>query len=78
MVMRAGVRLFMLIGHHTHPVLARNLVNTMPRILAFLDTHAAPFIARVYRADSAAFDENRPGRVDLWLSHAEWVRRFGP
>ena len=76
MVMRAGVPLFMLIGHHTHPVLARNLVNTLSRILAFLDANAAPFIARVYKAQPAAFDAGKPGRVDLWLSYDKWRQRY--
>ena len=74
MVMRAGVPLFMLIGKHTHDVLARNLVLTLPRVLAFLDFHEPPFIARVYRAPETDFLRGLPGRVDLWLSHADWER----
>ena len=77
MVMRAGVPLFMLIGHHPHGVLARNLVNTLPKIYRFLSTHQRPFIARVYKAPDPDFKEGNPGRVDLWLSYDEWASHVG-
>lgn len=73
MVMRAGVPLFMLIGDTTHAVLAKNFVQTLPRIMTFLAKHQPPFIARVYRpspvTDVAA---GKPGRVELWLSLNQW------
>lgn len=78
MVMRSGVRLFMLIGHHTHPVLAQNLINTLPRIHRFLDDQPAPFIARVYKASAEAFESGKAGKVDLWLSYEEWKKQYGP
>lgn len=72
MVMRAGVPLFMLIGHHPHPVLAENLVNTLPRVRRFLDRTPRPFIARIYKASDEDVTAGRPGRVNLWLSHDDW------
>ncbi len=75
MVMRARVPLFLLIGRATHDELARNLVQTMPRVLDFLAHHNPPFIAKVYRpTPSSAVHEGKPGRVDLWLDEAGWVK----
>lgn len=76
--MRAGLALFMLIGHTTHALLARNLVQTFPKVLKFLEEHDPPFIARIYRPTPVeAVEDGRPGRVNLWLSHDEWVRKLG-
>lgn len=79
MVMRAGVPLFMLIGKTTHAVLARNFIQTFPRVVEFLVRHAPPFIARVYRPSPvSAVADGEPGRVDLWLAFEEWRARYGP
>jgi len=78
MVMRAGVPLFMLIGKHRHDILARNLIQTLPRIHAFLDAHVPPFIARVYRASELDFEQGKPGRVDLWLTYEDWLKAQRP
>lgn len=78
MVMRAGVPLFMLIGDTTHAILARNFIQTLPRVMAFLDEHDPPFIARVYRPSPVtAVADGKAGRVNLWLSLDEWRARFG-
>lgn len=73
MVMRSGVPLFMLIGKHSHDILARNFVQTIPRVLSFLAEHQPPFIARIYKAASADYDGGKPGRVELWLDHRGWT-----
>lgn len=74
MVMRAGVPLFILIGHTTHDLLARNVVQTLGQIHEFLASHEPPFIARVYRPSPVeGVLEGKPGRVEMWLSHAEWL-----
>lgn len=70
--MRAGIPLFLLIGHARHAELATNLVCTLPRIIEFLDTHAEPFIAKVYRPTPVTDVGRRPGRVAMWLSGSEW------
>lgn len=70
--MRAGLPLFLLIGHAPHAELAANLVETMPRILEFLDVHEPPFIAKVYRPTPVAEVGKKPGRVEMWLSEAAW------
>lgn len=73
MVMRANVPLFLIIGSATHAELARNLVQTMPRVLDFLDAHAPPFIAKVYRPSPVeAVETGRPGRVEMWLDRKGW------
>ena len=73
MVMRAGVPLFLIIGRATHAELARNLVQTMPRVLEFLAAHAPPFIAKVYRPTPVeAVQAGTPGRVEMWLDHEGW------
>lgn len=66
----AGVRLFVLIGKHPHEDLARNLVNTMPKLKAFLDQHPGPFIAKVMMASKKRLAEGKPGRVLLWWPRA--------
>lgn len=75
MVMRAGVGLFMLIGHAPHAELAMNFVQTLSKVHAFLSTHDPPFIARVYRPSPATdVTLGKPGRVELWLSLEQWKR----
>lgn len=77
-IMRAGVRLFVLIGKHPHARLARNLVNTFDRVLECIDRNEDGFIARVYLPGEEAFERSRPGRVREWLTHREWSERAGP
>jgi hypothetical protein len=73
MVMRATVPLFLLIGSATHDELATNLVQTMPKIFAFLEAHPRPFIAKVYRPSPVtSVGEGKPGRVTLWLDEDGW------
>lgn len=71
--MRAGVRLFMLIGNATHEELANNLINTLPKIYNFLNKHEGPFIARVYRASADEHARGKGGKVEMWVSHEEWL-----
>lgn len=73
MVMRAGVPLFMLIGHYPHRILAKNLIHTLPGICQFLVRYERPFIAKVYKPGDTDFAAGKPGRVDLWLSYQEWA-----
>jgi hypothetical protein len=49
-VLSHGVRLLVIIGHVPYPDLAHSFVATRNRIESFLDSHKAPFIAKVYRA----------------------------
>jgi hypothetical protein len=48
-VMQYRVALMVMIGKATYPELANTFVATRERILAFLDQHKPPFIAKVYR-----------------------------
>jgi hypothetical protein len=72
MVMRAGVALFMLVGHHRHDKLARNLIQTLPLIMRFLEQHKPPFIAKVLKAQTEEFESGKPGRVEMWLTFDQW------
>jgi hypothetical protein len=74
-VMRAGVGLFILVGHAPHDELANNFVNTLSKIERFIGKHDPPFIAKIYRAPKKfrSFGK-KPGSVKLSLSHKEWLR----
>jgi hypothetical protein len=67
-VMRHGVGLLVIVGAAPFAELARSFVATLPAIEHFLDNHAPPFIAKVYRpsqAEAAGLQES-VGRVELW------------
>jgi hypothetical protein len=68
-VMRHGVRLLVVQGQAPYPQLAIWFVQTLPRIEAFLDAHAAPYIAKVQRPTPKELTGNpgAPGRVVLWV-----------
>lgn len=66
-VMKAGVPLFILVGGHV-PVeqLAYNFVNTLSRIMKFINNNSPPFIAKIYRPNPVkAVGDGKPGRVEL-------------
>lgn len=65
-VIRHRVALLVVVGKARFPDLARNFVATAPRIDSFLDQHARPLIAKVYRPSPAAKNPNAPGSVSLW------------
>lgn len=72
-LMRAGVRLFVLIGQEPTARLARNFLNTLPRVRSFLERHVDPFIARIYMArGEGALDRGKSGSVKMWLTWEEW------
>lgn len=60
--------LLVIVGHAPYAELARNFVNTLPRVLPFLDAHRPPVIGKVYRPAPAelALNANAAGRVELW------------
>ncbi len=72
--MRSGLALFMLIGRR-HDELQRNLIPTMPLLVAFLALHTPPFIAHVTRPETKFPVGSRPGHVRLVLSLEEWQTR---
>ena len=47
---------------------ARNFVSSIARIERFLDAHAPPLIAKIYRVSSSELDRDprAPGRVERW------------
>ena len=69
-VERHKVALLVIVGKAPLPTLAKNFVNTMPRISAFLSAHETPFIAKIYRPSPSKVDDgaNAQGSVFLWHS----------
>ena len=67
-VIEHHVRLLVVVGKAPHAELANNFVASVSHINAFLSTHKAPFIAKVYMASAAERQKNAaaPGRVELW------------
>lgn len=66
--MRHGVALLVIVGKAPFAELARAFLTTLPRIERFLDNHAAPFIAKVYRPSPGGATRRNvsPGRIELW------------
>jgi len=71
--MEAGVKLFVMIGRHPHARLAKNFVHSLSRVEKRVREVEDPFIARLYMAPDADFEEGRSGEVRLWLTRAEWL-----
>lgn len=67
-VMDNRVALLVVIGQAPYPELARAFVATYPRIESFIQSHKAPYIAKVYRPLSSDpnGDPRGSGRVELW------------
>ena len=67
-VMDNKVPLLVVIGHAPYPQLAASFVTTQARILRFVENHAPPYIAKVYRpsASDVAANPAAPGRIELW------------
>jgi hypothetical protein len=62
------VALLVVVGKVPVSELARNFVNTLPAIEAFLNGHTPPFVAKIYRAIPADL-KRRPdasGSITLW------------
>lgn len=75
-VMQAGVGLFLLIGNAPHSVLADNFAATISKIERFVQKNNRPFIAKVYQQPPRPPGfKKQAGRVELWLSHEEWLKR---
>ncbi len=51
--------------------LARGFLTNLPSIIRFLERHDPPFIAKIYLPT-----ESQPkGRVKMWLSYEDWLKR---
>ena len=76
-VMRAGVGLFLIVGHSNHRALAENFVACINKIEQFLNRHDPPFIAKVYQPapEQRRRGSRKTGRVELWLSYRDWLNR---
>jgi hypothetical protein len=62
------VALLVVIGKVPLAELARNFVNTLPKIEAFLDEHEPPYIVKAYRPSPAELkrDPAAKGSILLW------------
>jgi len=67
-LIRHRVRLLVIVGKAPFPDLAASFVATRKRIEAFLESAAAPIIAKVYRATPAELTVNpsAAGRIERW------------
>ena len=67
-VVRFKVPLIILVGQATTAELARNFVQSVHRVEAFLAAHTPPLIAKVYRPAPAELVKTpfAVGRVELW------------
>ena len=76
-VMRAGVGLFLVVGRAHQSTLADNFVACIPKIERFLKKNNPPFVAKVYQPppEQKRRGSRKTGRVELWLSYEEWVKR---
>ena len=63
-----GVKLIVVVGKAPFPQLAKHFVNTVGKVDAFVASHEAPFIAKLYRPASheLAKNANAPGSISLW------------
>ncbi len=62
-VVQHRVALLVVVGKVPLADLARNFVNTLPRIEDFLDSHQPPYIAKVYRPPTSELTQ---GSIQLW------------
>jgi hypothetical protein len=76
-VMRSEIALLIVVGKVKLAELAANFVRTIDRIESFLASHQRPFIAKVWspRPDESRRHPGAPGRVEMWLSRADWLAR---
>ena len=77
MVMRANVRLFVLVGAWGHDKLAQNVVNSIHKLHQFLHKYSRygePFIARLYMAAEHKVDRGKGGEIKKWLLNKEWPK----
>jgi hypothetical protein len=76
-VMFAGGRLFVMTGGGMKTeLLAKNFINTLPKILTLIGDNEAPYIAMVYRPSPVErILQGTPGSVKILLSREEWERR---
>ncbi len=67
-IIRHRVALLIVVGKVPLPLLAQNFVATAPKILAFLEHHRPPIIAKVYRPSPSELASNPAalGAVVSW------------
>lgn len=76
-ILFAGGRLFVMTGGGMKTdLLARNFINTLPKILDTIAASEAPYIAMVYRPSPIErILDGTPGSVKVLLTREEWERR---
>ena len=73
-VMLSGVGMFCLVGGMAKAEeLARNFVNTLPRVAEFVAGNRPAYVAKVYRPSPlGGIDRGVPGTVKLQMDYAAW------
>lgn len=77
-VFSSNARLIILTGGQAPAEqLARNFVNTLPRVEQFLRENPPPFIARVKRPSPVRdIDRGRAGEIEMRLTLAQYLERY--
>ena len=78
-VMTSGARVLALVGGSLSAAeLARNFINTVAKVEAFVAEHPPPWIARLYRPNPVeGVALGRPGSIKLIVTLDEWQRNEG-
>lgn len=80
-IMTSGLAAFILIGRN-HQQITGNLIATIRSVISFRAKHEPPFIAKIYQPDSGAREHAKRsggtvrGRVEMSLSHTEWLAQL--
>lgn len=75
-VMTSGARFLNLVGGHVRAVdLARNFVNTLAKVEAFVTATPAPYVAKVYRPTPLdKVERGIAGSIELKMDYARWLK----
>jgi predicted nuclease of predicted toxin-antitoxin system len=75
-VMLSGAQFFCLVGKNaTASELARNFVNTLPKISDFINNNAPPYIVKVYRPNPTDLIwKGTPGSLTLTMDYPSWLK----
>ena len=74
-IFRSGLAMFYLIGDN-YIELQRNLITTLPRVVAFRERHEPPFIAHVTRPSGNVLVGSRAGDVRMMLNKKQWLEKL--
>lgn len=75
-VMLSGAPLFCLVARNAKAEdLARNFVNTLPKIVDFINNNTPPYIVKVYRPNPVdLIYKGTPGSLTLTMDYPSWLK----